>query len=55
MATPKAEPRRASTGMTAHQRDRRRRTASTPGENETLYHDFFENANDACAVFTPEG
>src|SRR5262245_30035962 len=55
MARPKAAPQHATTRTTVHQRGRRRRSTSAPGEDETLYHDFFENANDACAVFTPEG
>ena len=55
MAKPKAAPRHAPVRATAHRRDRRRRTTSLPGDNETLYRDFFENANDACAVFTPDG
>lgn len=55
MAKPKAAPRHAPVRATAHQRDRRRRTTSSPGDHETLYRDFFENANDACAVFTPDG
>ena len=55
MARPKAGPRHAPIRATIHRRDRRRPTTSSPGENETLYRDFFEHANDACAVFTPDG
>lgn len=54
MARPKAASRHTPNRKTAHQPDRRRTTSSS-GENETLYRDFFENANDACALFTPDG
>ena len=55
MARSKAAPRHAPIRATAHRRDTRPRTTSSPGDNDTRYRDFFENANDACAVFTLDG